>query len=63
MQGIKIFDHTPNAKCLVNISITPKGITCSRCETDRCPHAEYILEHTEFQKALEQKRKAGWNIP
>jgi len=23
MQGIKIFDHTPNAKCLVNISITP----------------------------------------
>jgi hypothetical protein len=63
MHGIKIFERTPTGNRLVNISFAPKGIVCSHCETDDCKHVEYVLEHPDFQKTLEQKRKQGWNIP
>jgi hypothetical protein len=63
MWGVKVFDHTPGCKCLVHITVAPQGVVCDKCETDTCPHVQYILKHSELQKTFEQKRKQKWNIP
>ncbi|MDR2204094.1 MAG: hypothetical protein LBE76_07365 [Nitrososphaerota archaeon] len=58
---IKLYD--PVLGWGVNIQVSPKGIHCTKCDTDNCIHIEFALAQAEVANTVRKMQKQGWNLP
>jgi Arc/MetJ-type ribon-helix-helix transcriptional regulator len=58
--GAKILDR--QLREVVQVLITPKGITCEHCKTDECIHINFALTCPDIIEVIEKRRKEGWKL-
>jgi len=58
---VKIRDYAHRA--VVNIYFQKSGVTCTRCNTDKCPHITFALGVADVKKTVWKRIREGWNLP
>lgn len=59
--GVKVYDREQHR--VADVIFKPEGIRCLLCESDICPHINFVFQQPTVREILRKKRLEGWKIP